>query len=438
VSGAAGLLASFDPAQQVVEIKDLLIEGAQQGGRTAGAYPLLNAYESLKLAAQRPRAPLCGNHVWSSEGNLFAMRGFPEVIDTLGSPLGFLEVLHGGKFIRHVVEESGQAVIRYVSWDEPSRRWDPSSPPVSTVVRGGTLRSMIGRSHDRDSAMAIIDAAVNFPPQPLGTRWYDSGSSVNAGIVSGDTLNPQFIGNLQVNNLPEPIDIICVEIHIASGACNFIVYEQRRWRFRVAYPQFPESILSTRTAFVTVSAEQVISLDSTATDWHTCAWDSDFLCREFQSQQRYRDGLVYSVDVSQSSTPALVQTLPDRSIYWIAQGESARDVVFAHGRYNTTHWFSPDGYRLGVPEASPGFSDFVDEIESCTIEYRERASFTTPLSAPLSVDEACPRGELNYFNNAHPYAGAGTIAPRIKTRLHSRSSPDRRSDLAVSLMFRQR
>ncbi len=64
VAGIAGLLKSFDPSLTADEIKALILQGAQRGGRQivgdAGQY-LANAYESLKLAAQRPGTPLCGH-----------------------------------------------------------------------------------------------------------------------------------------------------------------------------------------------------------------------------------------------------------------------------------------------------------------------------------------------------------------------------------------
>lgn len=64
VAGTAGLLKSFDTTLTTEQLQDLILRGAQNGGRTIVEQPtkyLLNAYESLKLAAQRnPRTPICG------------------------------------------------------------------------------------------------------------------------------------------------------------------------------------------------------------------------------------------------------------------------------------------------------------------------------------------------------------------------------------------
>jgi hypothetical protein len=64
VAGTAGLLKSFDSTLTTAQVRDLILQGAQNSGRTIVEEPtrfLLNAYESLKLAAQRnPATPVCG------------------------------------------------------------------------------------------------------------------------------------------------------------------------------------------------------------------------------------------------------------------------------------------------------------------------------------------------------------------------------------------
>ncbi|HEV8356193.1 MAG TPA: S8 family serine peptidase, partial [Gemmatimonadales bacterium] len=63
VSGIAGLLLSFDPDLTPAQLKSLIVEGAAKGGRSMPNDPtkfLANAYESLKLAAQKPGTPICG------------------------------------------------------------------------------------------------------------------------------------------------------------------------------------------------------------------------------------------------------------------------------------------------------------------------------------------------------------------------------------------
>ena len=437
-SGAAGLLKAFDPSLAASQLRDLLIEGAEQGGRTAGDIPLLNAYESLKAAARRVGAPLCGNHVWSIGSILRTLRGSPAIIDTLGSPLGFLEVLHGGKFIRHVADVSGVPSIRYVAWSPETRQWATSPGPDSTVVRGGTLRSMIGRSHYRDSVLVVNDSSVNVDTHTLpGNRWYDTGTSQELRILTGDTLSaPQEIDTIVVNNFPEPLHVVCVERLATQPAfCTLTVWEVRQWRVRTAYPQYSEGLLATQTALITVSPEHLVPIDSTS--WHTCLWDPTRECREFQSSQVSRAAMVYRVDLTGTLGQAVIDSVANESIFWIAQGESGRDVVFGHGRHTITHWFSPDTFRLS-PVGIGGYN-WVDTVDTCTIEYRERASFPIRIGDPQSAPEACRRGEMNYpTNTIHPYSGAGTIAPKMRTALETRSLANRRDLRDVPLPFRVR
>ncbi len=80
VSGIAGLLLSFDSRLKASDLKSLIVDGANAGGwkatRTAGGeqYNIVNAYESLKLAARRRGAPLCGNRLWATPDSLMAER----------------------------------------------------------------------------------------------------------------------------------------------------------------------------------------------------------------------------------------------------------------------------------------------------------------------------------------------------------------------------
>ena len=63
VAGIAGLLRSFDPSLTPAQLKSLIVEGARKGGRSMPNDPtkfLANAYESLKLAAQKTGTPICG------------------------------------------------------------------------------------------------------------------------------------------------------------------------------------------------------------------------------------------------------------------------------------------------------------------------------------------------------------------------------------------
>jgi hypothetical protein len=110
VAATAGLLLSFDPRlrQQPDTLKALILQGAVNGGgwmrNGAGtdSIPGLNVYETLKAAARRPGAPLCGNRMWSDGRYLKVQRASgPETLDSL--PTGYIrrfDAMHGGKRVR--------------------------------------------------------------------------------------------------------------------------------------------------------------------------------------------------------------------------------------------------------------------------------------------------------------------------------------------------
>ncbi|MBK7716559.1 MAG: hypothetical protein IPI38_14215 [Gemmatimonadetes bacterium] len=56
------------------QLKTLLVDGAVIGGSTAGGILILNAYESLRLAAQRPGRRSAGNRMWRRGLNVVVRR----------------------------------------------------------------------------------------------------------------------------------------------------------------------------------------------------------------------------------------------------------------------------------------------------------------------------------------------------------------------------
>lgn len=66
VTGIAGLLLSLDPTLTPSELRQLIIAGADSGGRKMASDPtrfVVNAYESLKLASNKLGTPVCGKTV---------------------------------------------------------------------------------------------------------------------------------------------------------------------------------------------------------------------------------------------------------------------------------------------------------------------------------------------------------------------------------------
>ncbi len=114
VSGIATLLFAFDPTLTPAQVKQYIVQGAQRSGRMAGSIPIVDAYESLKLAAMRKGAPLCGNRMWYRQGRVIVQRGdsllaFDDTIARFDTTLttndagGFgIYATHGGKYVTNL------------------------------------------------------------------------------------------------------------------------------------------------------------------------------------------------------------------------------------------------------------------------------------------------------------------------------------------------
>lgn len=164
VAGVAGLLKAFDPSLDAATIRSLILLGAERGGvqvegvGSGGTKYLLDAYESLKLAARRQGAPLCGNRVWAElsagQNRVYAERdGMDEEIyarpwsDTLGVVLP----AHGGKSIYAEAWSAGNPTTRLrLNWS--SNQWTATTlPGFDDSDWSGTTWSFFGMTHDGDS-----------------------------------------------------------------------------------------------------------------------------------------------------------------------------------------------------------------------------------------------------------------------------------------------
>jgi hypothetical protein len=199
VAGAAGLLLSFDPSLTALQLKSHLIAGAAVGGRLAAntggpTIPLLNIYESLKVAASRIGAPLCGNRLWVSPtgtsglGSLVAQRG--SLVETIGgvdsTTIG-IKVSHGGRRIEveDWYSENGFRIFTYHSpgsWTDES---DPWSMPSDTSA--GAYWSSIKRSHDADMVASITSSTFD----SVAVRVQKGGDSAwTVRVPSGVAIDP--------------------------------------------------------------------------------------------------------------------------------------------------------------------------------------------------------------------------------------------------------
>jgi hypothetical protein len=159
VAGIAGLLKAFDPRLTPSELKNFIVQGADSGriqvGNTGTGGPkyLVDAYESLKLAAQRTGAPLCGNRLWvENQDSIKVQRGTgAELLFTSPDTLGVLFTTHGGRRIDFQARPSLKGSLTY----SPTG-WTASYPTGSFNITdwSGTVWSLFGRTHDADSVVS--------------------------------------------------------------------------------------------------------------------------------------------------------------------------------------------------------------------------------------------------------------------------------------------
>jgi subtilase family protein len=166
VTGIAGLLLSFDDRLQATDLKSLIVDGANAGGwkatRVPGdQYPIVNAYESLKLAAQRSGAPLCGNRVWAQDGGIYAERGGTDVLLFSPGPAGFLNVFHDGRridWLDNDYETVHSAVLSGTTWAEVADRAGlTDTAPSGTYLSFGPLENdfWYSANHDNDTLIRV-------------------------------------------------------------------------------------------------------------------------------------------------------------------------------------------------------------------------------------------------------------------------------------------
>ena len=150
-TGIAGLLLGIDPSLTAGDLDSLIVHGALQGTYSANGIPLVDAYESLKLAAERSGTPLCGNRVWASGPEIWASRGASkERIFTAPDTVGLLNVRHGGRRIDFVLNGVGDTAIVY-----QNGAWNFAPSLASPDLPNATWHSLNGMTHDGDSVVIV-------------------------------------------------------------------------------------------------------------------------------------------------------------------------------------------------------------------------------------------------------------------------------------------
>lgn len=162
VSGIAGLLFSFDSRLTTADVRQLILDGAVRGNRVliqgGKSTYIVDAYESLKLAAERVGAPLCGNRVWGQSGQVKVSRGAlaPEAIITAGDTMWNVNARHGGRTLSFEARNLGSAYYKYIA---ASHSW-AAMGTEPTEASSGATRSTALQSHDGDTTMTVTDPTM--------------------------------------------------------------------------------------------------------------------------------------------------------------------------------------------------------------------------------------------------------------------------------------
>jgi subtilisin family serine protease len=178
VSGVAALLLAVDPTLSADSLKYYVVRGAVESGRTVSGYPVVDAYRSLRLLANRATSPLCGNRLWVSNRAIHVERG--TTVETLPITLPSdsvwnLEVAHGGKRINYETQPvGGFQSLGSVVWT-PNGWISGPSTEIPTADRGGSNRSVQLVSHNGDSLIRVLVAQSTTSVDVDVSLWADAG-----------------------------------------------------------------------------------------------------------------------------------------------------------------------------------------------------------------------------------------------------------------------
>ncbi len=232
-AGLAALLLSFDPGLTAAALDSLIVNGAIRGGRTAGGIPILNAYESLKLAAERPGAPLCGNRVFVRGDSVFVQRGSAgpdEKILTIpgAGGDGWVLTYHGGRFLQAVnpyqwtstgwipSDTVPQDFAQSLTGSALSRAWVPGNSPVSHDFDSTAFEVEISTSpRTFDLRLALLS-------DPSQSRLVTSFPGLwNNDAIAIPPVGPELVvGVLRDDGVYTTWDVYAV--HQATGAQRFL------------------------------------------------------------------------------------------------------------------------------------------------------------------------------------------------------------------------
>ncbi|MFL5384757.1 MAG: S8 family peptidase [Longimicrobiaceae bacterium] len=411
VAGVAGLLFSFDPRLTAGMVKQLLITGAQTGGRSiangAANTWLLNAHESLKLAAQLPGAPLCGNRVWVENGNVVVERNLAgsrnvETIQTGDPDVVEVNPLHGG---RRLVITSYQA-SRALRWSNGF--WLPDTAAIAYTRPGGAgaVNSLRGTSHSRDTTVTFYSTEV--------WRQVARTDSFVATIPNSGFSSPyvQYCTHEYVGPVSLPADTAQQRVYgewVTAHRYNLEKCERRtsytasyrspsNW---IAYSPRSDSVMAVVNY---VNGSESISAPNRCVDvvrLGVAPADSfdvevEFKCIDYSRAEDNAGRDVWMVSVKTGGMrPVQKANFPNNSLASVGLAEDGREMVSRYAsrswRYASTWWYDPSMRRWAQT------SQTITDSGTCVMMYELIATGTMIRSTPCG--------------NATPIRTPATLSP---------------------------
>lgn len=391
VTGLAGLLFSQLPTRTAETVRQYILEGAVRGGRTAGGFPVANAYESLKRGAEEGGAPLCGNRVWAFGAQIFARRG-PGISEPIGPAdealVGDVLMQHGGRTILYNSTLNGGTGKALVRQDDGT--WQLGAIPADFNQQiGGATWSV------RQYAHFPADSIVQLDPNTVNNNtWWRTGNLLQVEIAqfynTPTGTGRKTLGFLPIQDLPQPEVSFCVE-KTPGGFCTFRQISGRYWLIRVAYPQAYQPVLITATPL------RLEVMDSMP--WIACTRDPSLLCRQARTDYLWSPTRVYRIPLK-GGTPQLVDSLQS-AVFWMGQSEApgSDSLVMAKGDWHIQFWYDPNTRSYTSVNSR-------SEVEDCRIQYRSLSAFATVDQAIVNQTQ-CGWASLMQADNH----GAGSFAP---------------------------
>lgn len=405
VAGAAGLLLSFDPRLTAGEVKQLLIDGSVQGHHwiangTAAPVAMLNIYESLKLAAQRPGAPLCSTRVWRDGGAVVAQRGtgseslFPVPANDW---ITDLRVLHGGKRIRFSDRTMHQDMLATWSPDGWSVAQVPAGDPVLNEDSPVFL-SREGVSHDGDSIAYVLQWA---PPRQYELHVASMDGSTDSAVVSG----PLYEGGGSEGD--------CIRTTSDDGPpypkCQAWGVNETSTTEEMAPPAYSPR----GDRLFTVNNRRRLDINISPS-WYICP-GQDFLdlpqvyvlCRDYTATYTTVQASLMSLMVNGDSIK-MYGTEPGVNLTDVAVADGMDELVLQKSSEQNT---IPYSWRLGSDNQAEIVGGVGDHPTTCVTEYRDLKT-----AAVLLSRDGCGGHDASFSPDRLPQTPGG-LTPRLLKRV---------------------